>query len=44
MFKTHNGECFAGPCGGKFLKPLRFIEKEGMSYIALLDIEKSPSI
>ena len=43
MFKTDDGECFAGPCSGKFLKPLRFIEKEGMSYIALLDIEKSPS-
>ncbi|MBV1912884.1 MAG: Rieske 2Fe-2S domain-containing protein [Cycloclasticus sp.] len=44
MFKTQNGECFAGPCTGKFLKALRFIEKDGMSYIALLDIEKSPSI
>ena len=44
MFKTENGECFAGPCSGKFLKALRFIEQEGMSYIDLRDIEKSPSI
>jgi nitrite reductase/ring-hydroxylating ferredoxin subunit len=44
MFKTEDGECFAGPCAGQFLKPLRFIEKNGMSYIALSDIEKNPSI
>jgi len=44
MFKIQDGECFAGPCSGKFLEALRFIEKEGMSYIALLDIKKSPSI
>jgi len=44
MFKIETGECFAGPCSGKFLKVLRCIEKDGMSYIALLDIKKSPSI
>ena len=44
MFKTQNGECFAGPCSGKFLTMLRFIEQEGVSYIDLRDIEKSPSI
>ncbi len=44
MFKTQDGECFAGPCNGKWLKALSFIEKDGMSYIALLDLEKSPSI
>jgi nitrite reductase/ring-hydroxylating ferredoxin subunit len=44
MFKTQDGECFAGPCTGKWLQALSFIEKDGMSYIALLDLEKSPSI
>jgi len=44
LFKTQNGECFAGPCSGKFLTALRFIEQAGMSYIDLRDIEKSPSI
>lgn len=43
MFKTQDGECFAGPCSGKSLKALRFIEKGGVSYISMLDIEKSPS-
>ena len=38
MFKTQNGECFAGPCNGKSLKALRFIEQAGMSYIDLRDI------
>lgn len=42
MFKTQNGECFAGPCGGKFLKALSFVEQSGMAYVALLDIEKNP--
>lgn len=44
MFKTDNGECFAGPCSGKFLKSLRCAEADGMSYIALVEIEKNPSI
>jgi nitrite reductase/ring-hydroxylating ferredoxin subunit len=44
MFKTQNGECFAGPCGGKFLKALSFVEKNGIAYIALQEIQKNPSI
>lgn len=43
MFVTETGECFAGPCSGKFLTPFHVLEKEGMSYIALTEIQKSPS-
>jgi len=42
MFKVQDGECFAGPCSGKFLKKLRVIERLGIAYVALLDIEKNP--
>jgi Ferredoxin subunits of nitrite reductase and ring-hydroxylating dioxygenases len=43
MFKIENGECFAGPCSGQFLKSLQCVEEKGMSYIALLEIKKNPS-
>ncbi|HIF18021.1 MAG TPA: ferredoxin [Cycloclasticus sp.] len=42
MFKTENGECFAGPCGGQFLKPLDFVEQNGVVYIALKEVQKKP--
>ncbi len=35
MFKIQDGECFAGPCSGKFLKKLHVVERSGMAYIAL---------
>ena len=43
MFMIDSGECFSGPCGGQFLKPLTVIERAGCAYIRLLDIQKSPS-
>ncbi|MEO1889633.1 MAG: Rieske 2Fe-2S domain-containing protein [Cycloclasticus sp.] len=42
MFKTENGECFAGPCGGQFLKALDFVEQNGVVYIALKEVQKKP--
>lgn len=42
MFKTEDGECFAGPCGGKFLTALDFIEQNGSVYIALNTVQKKP--
>jgi len=42
MFKIQDGECFAGPCSGKFLKKLHVIERLGLAYIALIDNEKNP--
>lgn len=42
MFKTDTGECFAGPCAGKFLKALKLLERDGMAYVALPEIQKSP--
>jgi len=42
MFKIQDGECFAGPCSGRFLKKIRVVEKSGIAYVALLDIEKNP--
>ncbi|PHS73259.1 MAG: ferredoxin [Cycloclasticus sp.] len=44
MFTTDTGECFAGPCAGKFLKALDAVEKDGAAYLAKSEIEKSPSI
>jgi len=38
MFKADTGECFAGPCAGKFLQALKVIEKNGMAFIALSEI------
>jgi len=35
MFKIQDGECFAGPCSGKFLKKLRVVERLGLAYVAL---------
>jgi len=43
MFLTETGECISGPCGGRFLKPLGLLEKSGLAYIDLADIQKSPS-
>ncbi|PCI21730.1 MAG: ferredoxin [Piscirickettsiaceae bacterium] len=38
MFKSDTGECFAGPCSGKFLKILRVVEQTNKAYVALADI------
>jgi len=35
MFKAETGECFAGPCSGKFLKKLDVVEKNGKAYLAI---------
>jgi len=43
MFLVSSGECFSGPCSGRFLKPLSVVEQDGHAYIRLLDIQKSPS-
>ena len=43
MFLVSSGECFSGPCSGRFLKPLAVVEQDGYAYIRLLDIQKSPS-
>lgn len=37
MFKAETGECFAGPCSGKFLKKLNIVEKKGKAYLATSD-------
>jgi len=42
MFKIHDGECFSGPFSGKFLKKLRVIERVGIAYVALIEVEKNP--
>lgn len=36
MFKVDDGECFSGPCAGKFLTPLDIHEEHGDLYIKLL--------
>ncbi len=43
MFLTETGECFSGPCAGKFLKPLGLVKKLNWVYISVADIQKSPS-
>lgn len=43
MFLTETGECFSGPCGGRFLTSLGLLEESGLVYIDLADIQKSPS-
>ena len=43
MFATDTGECFYGPCVGRSLRPLRVVEKEGVAYISIAEIEKNPS-
>lgn len=37
-FQIKDGECFVGPCAGRFLKALRVVEKDGSSYVAVMDI------
>ncbi|ORU90543.1 MAG: ferredoxin [Cycloclasticus sp. symbiont of Poecilosclerida sp. M] len=44
MFKMNDGECFSGPCIGKFLKPLRVKEQGGKFYLAYSEVKKSPSV
>lgn len=35
MFKVDDGECFSGPCAGKFLTPLNTHEEQGNLHIKL---------
>jgi nitrite reductase/ring-hydroxylating ferredoxin subunit len=35
MFKIDDGECFSGPCAGKFLTPLKMSVVDGDLFIAL---------
>ena len=43
MFLTETGECFSGPCAGKFLTRLDLVEKSGWVYISVAEMQKSPS-
>lgn len=33
MFKLESGECFAGPCSGKFLQAMKVVEREGQAFV-----------
>lgn len=35
MFKTDTGECFSGPCAGKFLTTLPVVEDSGAAFVAI---------
>lgn len=35
MFMLESGECFSGPCSGKFLQTIPVVEKAGCAYVAL---------
>jgi nitrite reductase/ring-hydroxylating ferredoxin subunit len=35
MFKSETGECFSGPCSGKFLQMMKVIEREGQAFVEI---------
>ena len=38
MFKLESGECFAGPCSGKFLQMIKVVECEGQAFVGVDDL------